>query len=253
MRLTISTCTAWLTNSTSPTLTRWRAAQRRPVVARLALEPARLARDADERGRREPRSDEEADHRRRRRSRSASPKMSHISSVVNESRAKIASSGTAFASSPSEERELAGEPRRAPSAGSPAARRRRPRRSAPAAAGWRRSWSRRCRAGRRRSAAAAPAGRRSRRARSCRAGCGIARAGRPWSTLTTAMRGEQERERRRAIASRFCHQVQSSWPAPSSSARKTSPSSGAARLKTSVEAEKPSTNSGRPARRNCRS
>ena len=82
---------------------------------------------------------------------------------------------------------------------------------------------------------------------------GIARAGRPWATLSSGDRAEQEGRRRRRARAAFCHQVQSSWPAPRSSATKTSPSNGAARLKTSVEAENPSTNIGNPARRNCRS
>ena len=81
---------------------------------------------------------------------------------------------------------------------------------------------------------------------------GIARAGRPRATLV-ATKAARITASAPAIASRFCHHVQSSWPAPSSSAAKTTPSSGAARLKTSVEAENPSTNIGSPARRNWRS
>ena len=82
--------------------------------------------------------------------------------------------------------------------------------------------------------------------------CGIARAGRPWIMFTAAIAAHTNATAP-AIASRFCHHVQSSFPAPSSSPTKTSPSSGAARVKTSVDAEKPSTNIGNPARRNWRS
>ena len=227
-----------------------RARQRRSVAPpRRSSGASRAARAPA--GRRDPRSDEEADRadvgERRSASRTSatSPGREREQGEDREQRDRVREQAERRA-------QLAGEPAEHPAQDRQQAvdedrvdQRQQER-------GWRRSSSPRCRVGRRRSAAAAPAGSRTRRARSCRGGCGIARAGRPRRTLMIAIAASM-RASAPAIASRFCHQLQSSLPAPSSSPTKTRPSSGAARLKTSVEAEKPSTNSGSPARRKRRS
>jgi len=81
---------------------------------------------------------------------------------------------------------------------------------------------------------------------------GIARIGRPWATLRTAIPASRM-TRPPITASTFRHHVQSRSPAPSISPMNTRPSRGAARLKTSVAAEKSSTNIGSPVRRKRRS
>ena len=252
MRLTISTWTAWLTNSTRPTLTRCARLQRRAVGARLALEPARLARDADgQEGGAE--DDEEADHRRRRRTSLISAE--DVPHLLGREREQGEDRQQRHRLGEQAERggELAREPRRAPSAGSPAGRRRRPRRS-------------RARIARLAAIVTAalpswpPKISGSSAGRTTNAGeLGLAEpardraaAGGPGATLIAAIPASRTRGRR---APRAGSATRSSRAARRRAARakKIRPSSGAARLKTSVEAEKPSTNSGSPARRNWRS
>ena len=72
-------------------------------------------------------------------------------------------------------------------------------------------------------------------------------AGRPRQRLRGRSPTRAGSRARRATAARLASGDQSSWIAPSISPRKTSASSGAARLKTLVEAEKSSSKSGRPA------
>ena len=100
-RLTKSTCSAWLTKRTRPTLNRCGARERRPFAG-VAFEPAGLERDAheEERAAKQNEQPDRATYAKRPRL----AKMCHISCPVNESSAKIASSGMAFASKPSEER-----------------------------------------------------------------------------------------------------------------------------------------------------
>ncbi len=250
MRLTISTCSAWLTNSTRPTLNRWARDSGGPSghASRSSRRASRGTRTAEE-GRAE--EDEEADRAGVGEVAQRGEDVPHLLGREREQR-EDRQQRHRLRQQPERGAQLAGEPRE-----HPAQDRQQPEDEDRVdqrqdQRGWRRPWSRRCRAGRRRSAAAAPAGSRRRRARSCRGGWGSRAPGRPWATLMTAIPASTTATPP-STASTFCHQVQSSWPAPSSSPRKTSPSSGAARLKTSVEAEKPSTNSGRPARRNCRS
>ncbi len=209
VRLTISTCTRLADEQHEADVdpaARGSAAGRPALASRSSR--ARLARHPHEQeGGAE--DDEEADHRRRRRrSLMLAEDVPHLLGGERE-QGEDRQQRHRLRQQAERRGELAREPRERPSAGSPAGRRRRPRRSARGSAGSPRSWPRNCRADRRRSAAAAPAGATNAASSVLPMRSGIALGGQPKATLITAIATSMK-----AIppmtASTFCHQLQSS-------------------------------------------